>query len=282
MTAYATTNYEPLAPVRHHEPLRIAPDTYLIRQLAGEGRNPVMMPVNSMVIVGEAPVIVDTGTVQNREDWLNDVFGLVDPEDVKFVFISHDDHDHVGNLGEVLDLCPNATLITSWLQVERLSGDLNLPLTRMRWVNDGQKFKAGERELVAIRPPVYDSPTTRGLFDPRTGVYWASDAFMAPVLQQLEDASEYAPEFWREVFLMSGNMLSPWMSVADPKKVNAQIDRVQALKPKVIAGAHNVTINAKEIDVAFSMMRELPGAPEVPHFDQQMLDGILKQVTGAA
>jgi hypothetical protein len=39
MTTYAidANKYAPLAPFRHHEPLRIAEDTYLIRQLMGEG-----------------------------------------------------------------------------------------------------------------------------------------------------------------------------------------------------------------------------------------------------
>ena len=31
-----------------------------------------------MVILGEEPIIVDTNTVSNRTDFLNDVFGLVD------------------------------------------------------------------------------------------------------------------------------------------------------------------------------------------------------------
>ena len=33
------------------------------------------------------------------------------PADVRWVFISHDDHDHIGNLLELLDLCPQATLV---------------------------------------------------------------------------------------------------------------------------------------------------------------------------
>ena len=74
-------------------------------------------------------------------------FGLVDPADVRWVFLSHDDSDHTGNLAPVLDLCPNATLVTSWFANERMSGDLVVPPHRQRWVNDGESFDAGDRTL---------------------------------------------------------------------------------------------------------------------------------------
>ena len=56
-----------------------------------------------------------------------------------------------------------------------------MPPTRQRWVDDGESFDVGDRMLQAVRPPVFDSPTTRGLFDPTTGVYWASDGFATPM-----------------------------------------------------------------------------------------------------
>lgn len=279
MTTYAP-NYAPMAPFKHHKPLRIAEDTYLIRQLMGEGTAPFGFYVNSMVILGDEPVIVDTNTVGNRKDYLNDVFSLVAPEDVKWIFISHDDHDHVGNLPEVLDLCPNATLVSSWFQVERLAGDLSLPLHRMRWLNNGDTFKVGNHELMAVRPPTFDAPTTRALFDPRTGVYWASDCFAAPVMSAMDDSSEYNRDFWHEMFLTSNNYLSPWLTNTDPAKFGAQVDKLAALKPKVIAGAHNVTITAREIDYALAMLRELPGREESFYPDQEVLNGILSTVAG--
>ena len=41
-----------------------------------------------------------------------------------------------------------------------------------------------------MRPPIFDSPTTRGLFDPTTGVYWASDSFATPMLAPVRDVDE--------------------------------------------------------------------------------------------
>jgi hypothetical protein len=61
----------------------IAPETFLIRQVLGEGMFPAVAPVNSMVIRGSEPVIVDTGMAITRDEWLDHVFELVNPADVR-------------------------------------------------------------------------------------------------------------------------------------------------------------------------------------------------------
>ena len=61
---------------------------------------PLFIYLNSMVILGKETMIVDTdtGTVANRDQWLKDVFSLVEPNDVRWIFLSHDDIDHSGKL----------------------------------------------------------------------------------------------------------------------------------------------------------------------------------------
>ena len=139
-----------LAPRFQHAHLKVAEDTYLIRQLTGEGEAPVSVYVNSLVILGKEPIIVDTGTKSNRKQWLQHVFSLVEPKDVKWVFLSHDDPDHTGNLLHCLEVCPDATLVTNWFTVERLATEYALPMTRMRWINDGDSFHVGDRALHAV------------------------------------------------------------------------------------------------------------------------------------
>lgn len=56
----------------------------------------------------------------------------------------------------------------------------DFPLSRCRWLNEGESLDAGDRSLAALQPPLYDSPATGGLLDQRTGVYWAADAFPTP------------------------------------------------------------------------------------------------------
>ncbi len=152
--------FTPVAPTTYVPPTKVAADTYMIHQVQPATGAPLYVYINSMVILGAEPVIVDTGTPANRKQWLEDVFSLVEPEDVRWIFLSHDDVDHTGNLDEALTACLNAKLVCNWAMVERHTNCFDFPLERCLWVMDGEAFSAGDRTLVAVRPPVFDSPTT--------------------------------------------------------------------------------------------------------------------------
>ena len=171
-----------------------------------------------MVIRGAEPVVVDTGMAENREQFLADVFSLVEPEDIRWVFISHDDVDHTGNVNALMELAPNATLVINWFMQERMGASLEVSPLRQRWVGDGEILDVGDRKLLAIRPPVFDSPTTRGLFDPTTGVYWASDCFATPMLTAARNVAEIDAEFWAEGMTMFNRYVSPWLELIDDAK----------------------------------------------------------------
>jgi flavorubredoxin len=280
MTTTAAHSFAAPAPSNHYAPLKIADDTYIIRQLGEVEGAPVKVYLNSMVILGKEPVILDTGTVANRRDWMHDVFGLVDPKDVKWIFISHDDHDHTGNLAEVLEWCQNATLVTTWFQVERLSGDYKLPLERMRWVGDGESFDAGDRELVAVRPPIFDSPTTRGLYDPKTRVYWGSDFFASPMLGPSEEFAELDYDFRQQGLAMFASAISPWTHLADPAKYNAQVDRIAGLDIVAAAGAHGPIFRRSDIDEMLAVARTLPNSDPAQLPGQETLSAMLAAVQG--
>src|SRR4051794_7532761 len=112
------STFAPIAPTLQVPPSLIAPDTYVIHQVQPALGQPLFVYINSMVILGAEPMIVDTGTPANRVQWMNDVFSLVEPADVQWVFLSHDDVDHSGNLDEVMTMCPNAKLVCNWAMVE--------------------------------------------------------------------------------------------------------------------------------------------------------------------
>jgi len=143
----------PPPPSLHQQPTQVAPGTHVIHEVQHALGEPLSVYLNSLVIQAAEPVIVDTGTVRNRAAWLQDVFSLVEPADVRWVFLSHDDADHTGNLAQVMAACPNAMLVCSWVITERFANAFGFPLERCRWINDGDSFRAGDRTLVALRPP---------------------------------------------------------------------------------------------------------------------------------
>lgn len=265
----------PVAPPRHH-PVEIAPETWVIQATQGEGTAPMTVHLNSMLIRGAEPVIVDTGCPVNRDRFLEDVFGLVDPADVRWVFVSHDDADHHGNVDAVMQLCPNATMVATWFLCERLAGEgLAVPPTRWRWVGDGETLDVGDRTLRAIRPPLYDSPTTRGLFDPSTGVYWASDCYATPVEVGTAFVGDLDPDAWAEGFTSFQHWNSPWVSLVDPVLFARECERIERMAPRTIATAHGPTIETSHLARAYELLRTVAERPAPPQPDQAVLDQLI-------
>ena len=268
--------FTPIAPTTHVPPTKVASDTYVIHQVQPALGQPLFVYINSMVILGKEPVIVDTGTPANRTQWLEDVFALVEPSDVRWIFLSHDDVDHTGNLDEALTACPNAKLVCNWAMVERHTNCFDFPLERCRWVVHGESFDVGDRSLHALRPPVFDSPTTRGLYDPTTGVYWAVDTFATPLPDPGAGIADLDQDFWFEgMALFALGAVSPWLTMLDAAKFAKSVDRVQSLDITTIASCHSPVIEGPFIERAFGRIRELPAldAPTLP--DQSILDQIV-------
>jgi flavorubredoxin len=272
--------FTPLVPIHRVPPSKIAKDTFLIHQVQEALGQPLFVYINSMVILGREPVIVDTGSPANRRQWFEDVFSLVAPEDVRWIFISHDDVDHTGNLDEALSACPHAQLVCNWAMVERYSNCFDFPLRRCRWVMDGESFDVGDRTLLALRPPAYDSPTTRGLYDPTTRVYWAVDSFATALPDPSAGVGDLDPLFWREALAMFAlGAVSPWISLVDTDKYGEYVGRTQGLDIATIASCHSPVIEGPFIEQAFARFRELPSLEPMSLPGQSVLDQIIQMTS---
>jgi len=217
-------------------PYQVAPDTFVVpwfMQAPPVG----YFCMNSLVIRGAEPVIVDTGSPANRDEWLENVWSLVEPEDVRWIFLSHDDRDHSGNLLPVLEACPNAT-----------------------------------RTLTAVRPPVFDNPTTRGLFDDRTGVFWAVDTCALPVAGPMADVTDISDGDFDAGQLLGVQLVAPWHQWLDEQKFCAHVDRVQSMPIEVIASCHAPAISGARIGRSFDLLRRIHSAEPWAGFTQQDLD----------
>lgn len=268
--------FPPLPPI-HLPPLEVAPETFVLRSAQPAFGAPLSVNLNSLVIRGREPVVVDTSTRANRTSWLADLTALIDPPDVRWIFISHDDEDHTGNLAELLDLCPTAMVVTNWAATERMACSIAIPPERLRWIDDGGELDVGDRVLRALRPPVYDSPTTRGLFDPTTRVYWSSDAFATPMPADPVDYVQELPlPLWAEGLAMfHHHALAPWLALVDRAAYRGQVERLRSVDPETIVSAHSPVISGASVATAVQHLGRLPDVEVPPHPDQQALEAAL-------
>ena len=127
------------------------------------------LPINWYLIKAKEPILVDTGVIIERDDFVKTLGSMVDPKDIKWIFLTHDNHDHSGNLQEVMmELAPKARLVANLLSPLRLGDTWEVPMNRIYAVNAGQSFTAGDRQLGTVRPPIFDSPSSIALYDGKT------------------------------------------------------------------------------------------------------------------
>jgi flavorubredoxin len=259
---------------------QVADDAWLIRNLypAGPG---VFLPVNSMVIRGEQPIVVDTGAPIYRERVLQQVFSLVDPEDIRWIYLSHDDGDHIGALHELLDAAPNATLVGNFFLTERLALEHALPIERMIWLGPGDVLDAGDRRLHLVVPPIFDGPATRALFDERSRVLWSVDTFAALASGASPERDDVPDELYDETFRLLNSLISPWHQWLDEAKYSRHVDSVARLEPVATASAHGPVLRGAAITDAFDRVRAMAGQPIVQPPGQETLDEMIAQVTAA-
>ncbi len=210
------------------------------------------------------PVLVDTGLPTECDDFLDRLWSLVEPEDLACVFLTHEDHDHAGNLLAVLEAAPQAPLVTNYVTVGKLLEAFTLPLDRIVVVNPGERVPGIDRELVVLRPPAYDSPGTVGLHDPRTGAVFTVDAF-GTYLPDVVDRLEEVPEDDALAGLVDFNRVNhPWTALADVDRFGEAVAAVGRLQPHVLLSSHSAPA-VERIPALLEAMAGLPAmAPYVP------------------
>lgn len=65
-----------------------------------------LQPVNAFLLRGEQPMLVDTGMPVDREAFEEALWSLVDPGDLRWIAVTHDDRDHTGSLVSLLRRAP--------------------------------------------------------------------------------------------------------------------------------------------------------------------------------
>jgi len=267
-----------LVPTLPASPYAVTDDTFVIPTIAA-APDGTFISANSLVIRGAEPVIVDTGCALVRDDWTERAFSVVEPEDVRWIVISHDDHDHIGNIDVVLERCPNATLVVNYLIVARLVGDVELPIDRMQWLNEGDTLTLPDRTLQFVRPPMFDSPSTRAVFDASTGVMWGVDSFATAMPGEVYEAADVPVAMLDEQFPLHNQWNTPWLQWVDPAKFDAHLQGAEALPVTAWTSAHGPVFRGDQIADAFARTRALAGAP-MPELPGPDVLELIKAVLG--
>lgn len=236
------------------------------------------LPVNAYVLHAAEPVVVDTGLSTPDKDFVTELSRVIDPADVRWIWITHPDRDHTGGLWELLEAAPQAKLVTTFIGVGIMSTQWEVPMHRVHFVNPGDTLHVGDRELVGHRPPLFDNPATVGFLDRSSGSFFSSDCFGAPLssgeLATGGDARAVDADERRGAQLLWASIDSPWVKNVDRAKYEPEVEAIRALDPSGVFSSHlppAIGLN----DPLLASLLEAPDAPSFVGPDQAALEALL-------
>jgi flavorubredoxin len=237
------------------------------------------LAINSFVLHGDVPVLVDTGPVVERESFMTSLKSVIDPVDLRWIWLTHTDGDHIGALGQLLAEYPDIKVITTFLGVGIMSVSDPLPMDRVHLVNPGQSITLGSRTLTAFRPPTFDNPSTTGFFDTGSGVLFPADCFGALLQDVPQNAADLSEGDLREGQVFWATIDSPWMHEVDRGKLTRELDAVAKLEPSLILSSHLPAAPGSMTDQFLVWLAAVPDAGRFVGPDQVALEQMLAQMT---
>lgn len=197
-----------------------------------------ILPANAHFIHARDPILVDTSGVAFKDRFLAALAGVIDPADLKWVFISHTDLDHVGNLDAVMALAPNARIVLPGLGAAKMSLRERIDMSRLVPMDHGQRIDLGDRELVLLKPPTYDAPETTGFFDTKTRVLFSVDSFGALMDAPYAETAAIPEATLRDGMATWAGIDAPWLAVADKHRLGQLLTDIEKLDPSTIISGH--------------------------------------------
>lgn len=219
-----------------------------------------VLPINAFLVLAEEPVLIDTGIGVDSDDFIAALSSIIDLNDLKWLWLTHDDADHTGSVQRVMELAPNATLVTHGFSALRMSTWWPVPMDRVHAIRFGDQIQAGDRTLTAVAPPLFDSPLSIGVLDESNGALFSVDAFGAILPEPTQDVTEVPRE------ALAGGMVgwatsdSPWAHITDRSRFGQVLSNVRQLQPRHIFSSHLPAAKGTSLDEFLTVLETVPDA----------------------
>lgn len=234
------------------------------------------LAINAFVLHGDEPILVDTGTVAGSDDFLAALASVIDPADLRWIWLTHTDFDHIGSLARLLDANPQLRVLTTFLGVGIMGlSSTPLAMDRVHLVNPGQSVTIGDRTLTAVKPPVYDNPITTGFVDDRTGIFFSSDCFGGLLAEVPQSAAGLDAAELQAGQVRWATIDSAWVHNVDRSVFAGALDELRKLEPAMVCSSHLPPAPGAMLPLFLESLAMTPDAERFVGPDQAALEMLL-------
>jgi flavorubredoxin/flavin reductase (DIM6/NTAB) family NADH-FMN oxidoreductase RutF len=132
---------------------------------------------NSFLIQGEKVALVDTSHEKFRQLYFDTLTGLIEPQEIDYLIISHTEPDHSGLVGDLIRLNPDITVVGAKVAIQFLENLVHQPFKK-QLVKSGDRLELGNgHALEFVSAPNLHWPDTIFTYDAGTQTLFTCDAF---------------------------------------------------------------------------------------------------------
>ena len=186
---------------------------------------------NSYFIDADKKAIIETTKATFKDTYLDKIKQVTDFEDIEYIVLNHTEPDHAGNLTNLLDLAPNATVVGSRSAINFLKHMVDKEFKSMV-VKHGDTLDLGNKTLKFISAPFLHWPDSMYTYLVEDKMLFTCDSFGSHfcderMFDDLVDDSDDAFKYYFDVILKP---FSKYMIEA--------IDKISDLEIDVICPGH--------------------------------------------
>ncbi|MGE5420065.1 MAG: FprA family A-type flavoprotein [Chloroflexota bacterium] len=203
---------------------------------------------NSYFINASKKAIVEVAKEKFSETYLGKLNRLTDPSKISYIIVNHTEPDHVGSLGKILKLAPEAIVVGSGNAIRYLGDIVNFPFKSLI-VKDGDSLDLGNKSLKFISAPNLHWPDSMYTYLVEDKVLFTCDSFGAhycseEMFSNFKDDYSAAFKYYFDVILRP---FSKFMLKA--------IERIKPLEIEYICPGHG-PMHREELKTAIRLSEE--------------------------
>ena len=218
-----------------------------------EAHEDSFLSVNQYLLVqGKNAILIDPGSEVIFDDLYDAVSNHVDIENIKYVFLSHQDPDVSGSISQWA-VSTNARFVMSSLWVRFMSHYGFMEMSRVMSLPDhGAKLKFADDSLWFIPAHFLHSPGNFSLYDTKSKIIFSGDIGAAVVKSPIDykhvksfDEHKEALHGFHKRYMGSSKLCRAWVS------------RVEKLNIDMIAPQHGLVFEKEKVSEFLKWLKEL-------------------------
>lgn len=199
---------------------------------------------NAYLIIDEKITLIDTVKSYLWDEMLDRISSVVDPARIDNIIVNHVEMDHSGSLPKILELAPNASVVTSPAGEKGLREHF-----RENWnfkvVKNGESIPIGKRSLTFVHTPMIHWPDNMVTWCGEENLLFSNDSFG----QHIASCERFDDELPLNICLSEAQKYYGNIVLCYNAQVQKALFEVGKLPVKMIAPSHGIIWRSHVADI---------------------------------